>query len=264
MLLPNFWQIQSTQLFLQHSWWSLRSGPNLVWRTLQQETKMPRPSPKYGQALVQKQRQSGSLDPFHIIPCCLGWALLCGELPFRPCFEWQNSSDWRSIRQFGKQCLWIVDGISLLLRSFLEAVSNEERFVWSWAPMCCVACCILRFQYERPSGPHSWPGLGLQTDMGLQSHLWTSVLAIEDDQQHRLRHLFISNVLPFGPSNSVDAFSLIARSLRIIGESLFALISPLPKRETFSLDKNPNPGLHRPATQCAQCHRHPPERRQVV
>lgn len=58
--------------------------------------------------------------------------------------------------------------------------------------------------------------------MGIQSHLRTSVLAIEDDQQHR--HLFISNVLPFGPSNSVYAFNLIARSLRTIGASRFALI----------------------------------------
>lgn len=58
--------------------------------------------------------------------------------------------------------------------------------------------------------------------MGIQSHLRTSVLAIEDDQQHR--HLFISNVLPFGPSISVYAFNLIARSLHIIGASLFAFI----------------------------------------
>ena len=118
--------------------------------------------------------------------------------------------------------------------------------------MCCVACCILRFQYERPSAAYKQIWVSKAT-FGLQ-------YAIEDDQQHRLRHLFISNVLPFGPSNSVYAFNLIARSLHIIGESLFALISALPKRETFSLDKNPNPGPHKPATQCG----HPPERRQVV
>ena len=108
-----------------------------------------------------------------------------------------------------------VDGISLLLRSFLEAVSNDRKVCLKLSTDVLRGMLHPSFQYERPSGARSSSGFGLQTDMGIQSHLRTSILAIEDDQQHR--HLFISNVLPFGPSNSVYAFNLMARSLHTIG-----------------------------------------------
>lgn len=84
----RIWQIQSTQPFCNTSDEVYEVDPTSCDELCSRKS-----------TLVQKQ---------HMIPWCLGWALLCGELPFRPYSKWQNSSNWRSMRQFGKQCLWIL------------------------------------------------------------------------------------------------------------------------------------------------------------
>ena len=117
-----------------------------------------------------------------------------------------------------------VDGISVLARTFVEAVQGEDVSItttagskWSdklhptWEPR----------EARTLGGRTSDLAAAYKQMLVSKRSLWCSVLAVEDLAGEK--RLFISQVLPFGASASVYSFNKVAKAIQLVGACLFEL-----------------------------------------
>ena len=118
-----------------------------------------------------------------------------------------------------------IDGVAVLARTMLEAVSAEGK-----VKLALTDGCFLKGMLHHSisvSDARRLVGRTLDLEaaykqvLTARDGLWVSVLAVDDMQGHR--HLFLSNVLPFGASAAVYSFNRLARAISTIGARIFGL-----------------------------------------
>ena len=118
-----------------------------------------------------------------------------------------------------------VDGISVLARTFMEAVQGEKVCVTKSGGGFLVGSLHPSWssQEAREIGGRTLDlAAAYKQVLVAKRSLWCSVLVVEDPAGEK--RLFVSQVLPFGAASSVYSFNKIARAIQLVGTRLFELI----------------------------------------
>ncbi len=119
-----------------------------------------------------------------------------------------------------------VDGIAVMARTFVEAVSDDRRVQFSLSTG--EELCGWLHQSMDVAAGRNLVGRTLDLDAAYKQvpiargSQWTSVLAVENPEG--AKKLFVPHVLPFGASSSVYSFNRLSKALHTIGEKLFGLV----------------------------------------